>query len=439
MKTRLIVPIICCLLAFLALGSNEAAGESAAGDLIRIGILNSRASVTLLSSNPWQLVDPSGGNVWREGGDREELTFRAEGSRVIAGPDEFSACVRFIPGSGGAVRVNNASYRGLIELRAAGDTLTVINILPLEEYLYGVLPKEIPAAWPAEALRAQAIVSRTYALASKGRYDAQGYDLTATISSQVYGGLDGEHPNTSAAIDATRGMILTYNGNIITAVFHASSGGYTENNEDVWQGSPSPYLRAVSDNFDSAQTDNPHRSWQTNLSLGDIAAKLAAGGRDVGEVYSVAGSGEKTASGRQREIIVRGSKGSQEISAVSFRNLLGLKSTYFDIVTREEHEAVFIRSCSGAETVSVCGAYSASAAKKTGAAFAVGADGAVSAVRAPQIIGITRLSGGVELLGQGWGHGVGMSQWGARGMALQGYNCTEILQHYYQEVAIETR
>jgi len=434
-KTRLIVAVACCLLTFLLFGQSAA---NAAEELIRIGILIGQPSVSLTAEDAWQLIDPADGSVLGEGEAREVVSFRAQGGQVNTGSSDVGVSVRFIPANGGAVKVNNAAYRGLIELRAVGDNLTVINILPLEEYLYGVLPKEIPAAWPAEALRAQAIVSRTYAVASKNRYAAEGYDLKATVSDQVYGGLGAEQANTNAAVDATEGMVLTYQGKTITAVFHASSGGYTENNEDVWQGSPSPYLRAVPDEFDSAQPDNPHRSWQTSLTLADIAAKLAGGGRDVGEVYSVAAAGEKTVSGRQREIIVRGSKGSQEITATSFRTLLSLKSTRFDIVTREAGEGGAVRSCSGAEELAICGAYGASACKPADEVSVIGADGTVNSVRAPSIIGVMHLTGEVELVGQGWGHGVGMAQWGARGMALQGYNCTDILQHYYQGVAIET-
>lgn len=440
MKKRLFVSGIICLFFFLLIGQPGVSGDDSPDELIRIGILVGQDTVNLTSDPDWRLVDPSDGVVQSAGDGRETITFQAADSRIVFGPGPVGDRLQFIPVAGAdemtVVRVNGNSYRGTIELRAVGDTLTVINVLPLEEYLYGVLPREIPAAWPAETLRAQAIVSRTYALATKGRYAAAGYDLSATVSSQVYGGLGGEHPNTNAAVDATKGMVLTYRGDMVTAVFHASSGGYTENNEVVWRGSPTPYLRAVPDEFDSAQPDNPHSSWQTNLTLADITAKLAAADSDVGEVYSVAAAGEKTASGRQRGIVVRGSKGNREMEATDFRTLLGLKSTRFDIITHSEGECLNIRVCDPAESLAVCGANGMTATKPAREVFALGAGGVMNEIKTPSIAGVTKLTGEVELVGQGWGHGVGMSQWGARGMALAGYNCSEILQHYYQGVDI---
>lgn len=444
MRKRLFISYVGCLLVFLLLGQSGAAGGNSSSDeLIRIGILSGQAMVTLTSNTNWRIVNPTDGSVQYDGSGRETVTCQADDSRIVIGAEQAGSRLQFVPAAGAdgitAVLVNGSPYRGSIELRAVGSTLTVINILPLEEYLYGVLPREIPAAWPTEVLRAQAIVSRTYALASKGRYAAEGYDLSASVSSQVYGGLSGEHPNTNAAVNATKGMVLTYRGGVITAVFHASSGGYTENNEVVWQGSPTPYLRAVPDEFDSAQPENPHRSWQANLTLADIAAKLAAAGNDVGDVYSVAAAGEKTVSGRQRGIVVRGSKGSREMDATDFQTMLGLKSTRFDIITHSEGTGFYTRACDPNESLAVCGAYGITTAKRAKGISVVGAAGIVSEINTPSVVGITKLTGEVELIGQGWGHGVGMSQWGARGMALAGYNCGEILQHYYQGVDITPR
>ncbi|HEX6558158.1 MAG TPA: SpoIID/LytB domain-containing protein, partial [Longimicrobiales bacterium] len=152
--------------------------------------------------------------------------------------------------STGLVTINGLTYRGSAEVRTnSASLLAGVNELPLEQYLYGVVPRELgPIAYPeVEAQKAQAIAARTYALSGIGKRASDGYDLLATTSDQVYGGYSAEHPVSNAAVDATHGIVLTYEGNLISALYSSASGGYTADNEEAFDGAPAPYLRGIPD------------------------------------------------------------------------------------------------------------------------------------------------------------------------------------------------
>lgn len=144
------------------------------------------------------------------------------------------------------VRYNEKPYRGRLEVFAnSKGTLTVVNVIPLEDYVRGVVPNELsPGGWPElEALKAQAVAARTYAVSNLGRFSAEGYDLTPDTRSQVYGGRSTEHPLTDRAVLETRGRILTYKGAPVNALYTSTCGGRTEDGENIFGGAPVPYLR----------------------------------------------------------------------------------------------------------------------------------------------------------------------------------------------------
>lgn len=148
------------------------------------------------------------------------------------------------------VTINGNQYRGIAEVGFnSSGALAGINELPIEEYLYGVVPRELPPVpyGELEAQKSQAIAARTYALSNMGKRGNDGYDLLPTTSDQVYGGFEAEHPISNDAVDGTRGIVATYEGKLITAVFNSTSGGFSANNEDVWNSDPVPYLRGVPD------------------------------------------------------------------------------------------------------------------------------------------------------------------------------------------------
>ena len=304
-------------------------------------------------------------------------------------------------------RVNGKRYRGIIEIRLQGQGLTVVNILPLEAYLYGVVPKEIPPSWPLETIRAQAVAARSYALASGSKHEAQGFDVCPTVDCQVYGGRDDESERSNQAVDETRGMTVTYQGNVITAFFHASSGGHTENSENVW-GTQLPYLRGVPD-FDQ---QSPRFRWERRITITKLAELLRPTG--VGEITAIELSPlgrqpvnaiDRGVSGRVKSILIVGKSGSVRLSGTKVSSLLGLPSTLFD--------------------VAIVRGNSVAAGKANGR-------------------WLVRDAACDTLLvnGRGAGHGIGLSQWGAKAMAEKAppgskHYFKKILTYYYPGAIVE--
>jgi stage II sporulation protein D len=265
-------------------------------------------------------------------------------------------------------------YRGSLELKWRTGGLIVVNALDLEEYLYGVVPKETPTRWEMAALRAQAIVARTYALYKRTRQANRDYDVAAQyIRDQHYEGFGAEHPRTTQAVNDTQGLVLTCHGELIPAYYHAESAGYTENSEHVWS-SPHPCLRAVKAPMHPA---SPYLQWSTTLSLQDIRAALAKHGYAAGAIRRLEPV-QHSPTGRITLLKISHKSGEIVMRGTDFRLALGpevIRSTRFTVQVRD------------------------------GRAF---------------------------FSGQGWGHGVGLCQWCSQGMAEQGYDHEAILTHYYQ-------
>ena len=194
-------------------------------------------------------------------------------------------------------------YRGYLELIPASGGLTVVNVVELECYLLGVVPSEMCAWYPLDALKAQAIAARTYALKNIGRFSSQGFDLTDTASSQVYGGYCSEDPHSTRAVEETTGIVLTYNGDLIDAVYSSTCGGFTECASEAW-GHAVPYLRGIAD-FDrecNATLTHPETedAWTDYFKTVRATALPAAeirprGGLSLGEGDDAPGAGGRAA------------------------------------------------------------------------------------------------------------------------------------------------
>lgn len=333
-----------------------------------------------------------------------------------------------ITASNGLVTINGATYRGAGEAIGNGaGALAGVNVLPLEQYLYGVVPRELgPIAFPeVEAQKAQAVAARTYAVAGLGKRASNGYDLRATTDDQVYGGFAAEHPVSSAAVDATAGLVLTHEGNLITALYSSTSGGHTADNEESFASLPVAYLRGIPDaqrgralehvptleafrahanptslraakegDFDS-NWSSLHRwtfDW-SNDEISDIVGTFA--GADVGRVLGI-------------EVLERGPSG--RVLRLAYVTEAG---TYVAEKFAIRTSLTFIMS-SGARS-----------ALPSTLFF-------VEEVRDPR----TRELEGFRVYGGGFGHGVGLSQTGAVGMAEKGATFDEILRHYYRSVEL---
>lgn len=362
----------------------EAQPAKQAPDL-RVGLASGRASVT---------ITPAGGKATAQTESSKTITLAANDAAAIrwqagaflVGREKLRGEVLTVRPStkadgAGEFTLNGRRYRGALELRHKGGGLTAVNIVPVDDYLRSVVPEEMPVDWPAEAIKAQSVAARSFALASRGRHAGEGYDLCTTTHCQLYTGTAAEKSASNAAIKATRGEVLTYGGKPIEALFHTDSGGMTENSEDVW-GSHVSYLRAAKD------TPTKTMPWTKTISRVDLERKLAAKGHDIGKVRSLAlsplaigrAAKDRTASGRVKTMTVKGTKSTATLSGTTWRSLLGLKSTLFDAKLAKDM---------------------------------------------------------VTFTGYGSGHGLGISQWGAERMAARGASYAEILHHYYTGTTLQ--
>lgn len=281
--------------------------------------------------------------------------------------------------SGGTVKINGNLFRGHLEIANIDNKhLIVVNEVNLEAYVAGLVNAEMPHNWPIEALKAQAVVARTYALWQKERHLNQYYDMDANFMDQVYIGADAEDRRGWEAVNATHGEIITYEGKPILAMYHSICGGETENSEDAI-GYKYPYLRAVKCNFCRIA---PHFYWHYAIGLKSFAYKLIAKGYNVSEVY---GFEVLKRSRTQRVMIARivTNNGNIDVDGVTLRGIIGydkLRSTLFWFHIKNDT---------------------------------------------------------ILFDGKGFGHGVGMCQWGAYGMAKKGYTYRQIIHYYYKNVRIE--
>ncbi|MEN9860187.1 MAG: hypothetical protein RLZZ515_669 [Cyanobacteriota bacterium] len=316
--------------------------------------------------------------------------------------------------------VGQRRYRGRLRLLSQGGQLQVVNHVPLETYLPSVVGSEMPASWPLEALQAQAVAARTYAL--KARKPSAAFDVQATTASQVYKGVEAETPSTRAAVQATRGLVLTYNNALIDAVFHSSSGGSTESSGDLWP-RQLPYLVSVPD-FDQA---SPVRDWRQPLDRARLQQAFPELGGALGiDVLST------TPTGRVRQARVVGPSGQLSLTGAQLRSRLGLKSTWvrFELAPTATAGA----DIPGAGVVSLLRGSQLDSASGGGAALPPPPLPAFSlpvpATKTPEVVQLVAV-------GRGFGHGVGMSQWGALAMAQRGESYSSILKHYYRGTALQ--
>jgi stage II sporulation protein D len=335
-------------------------------------------------------------------------------------------------------------YRGRLQFLVRRGQVQVINHLGIETYLASVVGSEMPHRWPLPALQAQAVAARTYALRQRGK--AGDFDVKATVSSQVYRGVESETPSTIEAVESTRSLVLVHAGRLINAVFHSSSGGATEPSGEVWR-NQLPYLVSVADH----DQHSPVHRW--NKRFDDDALRDLF--RETGGVKRL--QVLKTSStGRVRTARVQGPRGSLVLTGRELRKRLGLKSTMvqFELIN-DSPDASTASAIATAQNDPQASTHAAPPLIGLWQDSASGPDttsstsGRLAALLPPpplpplnrSVFNKPRpdLRAGemvLEARGQGFGHGVGMSQWGAHGLALQGADFREILLHYYRGAEI---
>ena len=280
---------------------------------IRVLVAQGRRRVAIAAKSPFRIVDRRG----RSRLQRRRIVFRAGHWHGLRPP------LRIVPGVQ-PLALDGAGYRGELVVRRG---ISVVNELPLERYLRGVVPWEMPSHWNAQALRAQAVAARTYALAT--RNPGWTFDLYADTRDQVYGGIRAEKRSTNLAVGATAGRILTWNGEPARTYYFSTSGGRTESSQDAFRGPPVPYLRSVSDPYDAG----PHHDWTYRFTSGQLARKLGLDG-----IASIAV--RPNGSGRAAAVVLRRRGGAgRTIDGDAFRSALGLPSTWFSVGPRRAHRS----------------------------------------------------------------------------------------------------
>jgi stage II sporulation protein D len=270
----------------------------------------------------------------------------------------------------GLIGLNGKAYRGSLWLRMLdGQTFSAINVLNLEDYLLSVVPSEMPSSWPLEALKAQAIAARSYALANTGKHGSQGFDVKADTEDQMYTGVQAETLSGNQAVAQTTGIVIKNQGKVVPAFYHSTSGGSTETS---W-GKSYPFLQQVVDYDDASPKFTWTKkvpTWQMEQALRDRTQRYPIGQLQNVEVLSRSPS----------KILVTGSLGSMELSGDQARGAFGLPSSNFNVMLAGD-------SC--------------------------------------------------IFSGRGFGHRMGLSQWGAKALAEHGYNAAQILSYYYKDVSLE--
>ena len=362
------------LISSLALASGSDR-KSAEHRMVRVAIVREAREIHLAIEGQYIFRDAATGKRVAEGPRQPASTVRLLDRGIFIGMNVYPYKQLIIePRRDASVIINKHHFRGSVVLiRTASNRLTVVNSINIEDYIKGVLYHEVSHHWPMEALKTQAVAARTYALYSMGSSKAKDYDVTNDIYSQVYGGKNSERYRTGLAVDRTQGEVLVYNNQILPAYFHATCAGMTEDADELWGGNLQP-LRGVPCQFCQ---DSPHMHWKKNFQLKDVQEKLNKNGYKVGLIKEIQVA-ERNRSGRISTLKILGRRGDELIiKGKDFREILGpnvLKSNNYEIQMQ--------------------GYY-------------------------------------VDFIGKGWGHGVGMCQWGSRGMALQGFTYQQILNYYY--------
>ncbi len=329
------------------------------------------------------------------------------------------------------VSVNGTKYRGSIVVnKNSSGLLTVINRVDIEDYVASVIASEMSPSFNVEALKAQAVCARTYALRNKGKHSAYGFDLCTSTDCQTYKGISGESEKCTRATEETKGVVMTYKGAYVEAVYSATSGGYTEDVENVW-GSDIPYLKAVEDTYESKSVYGS--TWEKELTADEVTKLMNDRGYNIGNVtdIQVVSTSEH---GAVLELKIVGTNGEKVFKKESCRWALNTNSQAYTVTPqyaekkklqslfayggRALPKKVTVITAKGKSTVSLEGLFIKGS---TQIQFDSQTDGVPTTYK---------------LEGRGYGHLVGMSQNGANGMAEAGFDYEEILKHYYKGIDI---
>jgi len=367
-----------------SLGAAESIRLTKPETIVRVAVLKDAAQFKILVRGRYQVSDAETGLTLGQGRRLKSSVVSLTASGIQIGDNVYPVKrVRVRGQKDISLKTDRERrrYREALDIiRTNSNRLLVINRLSLEAYVKGVLYHEVSHRWPLEAIKAQAVATRTYVLYQMSQSKKREYDVTSDIYSQVYGGRSAERHRTRLAADRTRGQVMTYEGKILPAYFHSNCGGHRESAGELWRHDFIP-LRAAPCEFCEGM---PNYRWNKNFHSQEVQEKLNHHGIRVGAIKEI-NVIERTEGGRAKTLEFVSREGEAlNVPAAKFRKALGanvLKSNYYDILMK--------------------GYY-------------------------------------FDVLGRGWGHGVGMCQWGAYQMSRQRYPYEEILKYYYPETELVT-
>lgn len=433
---------------------------------IAVALSKGQRTVAVSSSSPMTATDGKG----KKHSLGKAATLASSGKGALkAGKASMSLPVTITAKS--PLAFNGRRYRGTFRVISSGAGITLVNALDLEDYLRGVLKMEVNPAWPMEAVKAQAIVSRTYALRSiQNNKGKGGFDLDDTVLSQVYRGINAEDKRADQAINGTKGVVALHGGKPAFTPFHSDSGGSTADVSTVW-GGVIPYLKGVQEPFDS---NSPNAQWEARLSVQQVEKALRGAGVNIGALRELR-VGDKDSFGRVNTLIAVGAQGTKPVKSHAFRMAAGsnvVKSTVFSLTSGGGNPSsgqsnpmpmpIPPSSSGGAAAKDVPTSNTPMSAAEELQLTALTEQGVfngeelmdmlmnpekrkgylVRALRtkrpappsAPQPQPSS--SGGFVFRGKGWGHGVGLSQWGAKALAEKGWDHKKIIQFYFPGVTL---
>lgn len=381
MKNLLYITAAFLTVTFLYAGVALSAAQSSDSVIARVCILDGEKSVRIELDSRYKMYSMDSGEVVMEGPYLKANVAPAEKGITVNKKKVKANGIRIEVLKDSNIYINAKRFRGEVDIvRKDKSSLLVINHIPVETYLYGVLYNEVSHRWPMEILKAQAIVARTFAYHQIEHNKKRLYDLRSDIYSQVYHGKSSEKWSTTTAVNLTRDKVLVYDGKIFPAYYHATCAGYTEDASNLWA-IDIPPLDGVKCGYCG---NSPHNSWRCDIPLWELEGKLRDNGYKIGRIVSFKPVSVNR-SGRNEKAEIKDKDGIAIImTAKDFRNIIGpnkVKSTKFGASIEWGH---------------------------------------------------------VILYGWGWGHGVGMCQWGAYQMAVDHKSTEEILRYYYPGSEIAT-
>ena len=424
--------------------------------ILRVGIFLNQTEVNIGGDGTFKIYNLKSNSLVSEEHNKIVKLLSHDKGIEILGKGVYSGPIKITPVGNTKIMVmfngQKYRYRGSIEIDIDKEhrKLNVINIIGIEEYLYGVLKKEISPRWPKEALKAQAVAARTFAIFNMNKYIDKGYNICASTNSQAYGGVNHEDPLTNKAVDETRGVIITYKGKPINAVYHSDSGGYTEDSENVW-GSFLPYLRSVESKFEE-KVSPPHHTWSYSINEKDLTKKLQKQGYKINSVVSI-GPVKKSETSRTSELVFTADDNKViSMKTNDFRSLIGaelIRSTLLNIKTigrelsiteeTEDKEEIEDKEEQQESIKEILEQKKDWTIKELLELMKKNKEEREKE-KEEEVLKVEIMKSNIPLTfifsGSGNGHGVGMSQWGAYGMSLQGFKYQDILKYYYQGINI---